>query len=86
MPRTKLGLFESAELAIDAEWNNKSISLDWLGMESVVREILRNAIKEEPMDDLNRDQLQAIIYKIDDAVAAFTKRGTVYPNENLPRR
>ena len=51
---------------IDAAWESRKLKTDWLGLESVLRDILRKAA---PTPELRT---------IDEAIAAFTGRGLTY--------
>lgn len=67
--RTLLGSHQSAADAIIAEWNiERHQQMDWLGMENVLRNILRNYSTEPDC-----------IAIIDDCIAAFTRRGHELP-------
>lgn len=53
--------------AIDKQWSSNGILTDWLGLESILRDILSS----RALDDTQRVALCR------DAVAAFTRRGPI---------
>lgn len=57
---------------IDALWDRPDRKLDWLVLESLLRDILKQHVPSPALR------------QIDEAVAAFTRRGSVYENENGP--
>lgn len=52
---------------IEAHWDAKSMKMDWLGLEQILQDILREA---NPTPTL---------LLIDEAIGAYTRRGQVYP-------
>lgn len=70
MIKTAIGLHEDAPQAIRAANESRSFKLDWMGLENTLREILlQSPVKEQ----------NATVRLIDDALAAFTKRGNSLP-------
>jgi hypothetical protein len=70
MIKTAIGLHQDVPQAIRAANENRSFKLDWMGLENTLREILL----QSPVRDRN-----ATMRLIDDALAAFTKRGNSLP-------
>lgn len=54
---------------INRAWDATDRKLDWLGLETTLRLILSEASQRTPE-----------LRQIDEAVAAFTRRGNVYPD------
>lgn len=70
MIKTEIGLHRTAATAIKAANESRSAKLDWMGLENTLREILL----QSPVKERN-----ATVRLIDDALAAFTKRGNSLP-------
>ena len=66
MIKTAIGLHADAHQAIRATAESRSFKLDWMGLENTLRAILETSPREHRNETLCR---------IDDALAAFTKRG-----------
>lgn len=70
MIKTAIGLHVDVLQAIKAASESRSFKVDWMGFENTLREILRHVPAEQQSGSLQM---------IDDALAAFTKRGNVFP-------
>ena len=70
MIKTDIGLHSDAIQAIRAASESRSFKIDWMGLENTLREILL----QSPAKDRN-----TTVRLIDDALAAFTKRGISLP-------
>jgi len=76
MIKTAIGLHQDEVAAIKAAWAARSIKMDWEGLENTLRAILANCRVADQNDT---------VLQIDDAIAAFTKRGNALnPREEWP--
>ena len=66
MIKTAIGLHQTADAAIRAASVGRSFKVDWQGLENTLRAIL----EKSPHEHRNET-----VCMIDDALAAFTKRG-----------
>lgn len=72
--KTDIGLHQDAIQAIRAASESRSFKVDWMGLENTLRAILE--------DCREADRNNHTIRMIDDALAAFTKRGNALPEIN----
>lgn len=74
MIRTKIGLYLTAQDAIEEQWAKLSgvvgpADMDWIGLE----EVLRQALEDPRLSDMQR------VYLCRQAIGAFTGRGVPMP-------